>query len=205
MLKRVEEILDFWFEGLNDAKTIDKNALSVRKWFIKDEKFDNQIRERFGNDIDKARAGEYKEWKNTPQGCLALIILFDQFSRNIYRNTPKAFETDLLALDFTLRLIKERKGAGFSLIERIFLYMPLMHAEDLKVQEMSLKYFGKLCEESKSKSPQNTSYYLNSFDFAKRHHAIIQQFGRFPHRNAILNRASTQKEEDFLKKPGSRF
>jgi len=203
-MEKIKGILTFWFDNLNDDILLN-NHPTVKKWFTKNEQFDKEIKERFESDLLLASRGEYKEWKEHINGQLALVILFDQFSRNIYRNTPKMFESDSLALDLTLRSIKEKRDGRLKLIERIFLYMPLMHAEDLKIQELSLKYFGALVEESKKKNPQNTPYFEYTLDYAKRHHATIEKFGRFPHRNSILARETTPEESEFLKKPQSGF
>ena len=111
------EILDFWFEGLTDATAIDKKSPVVKKWFVKDKKFDDEICTKFESDLIQARRGEHRNWETSAQGRLALVILLDQFSRNTYRNTLKAFETDSLALDLTLRSIKEKIDQQLQLIE----------------------------------------------------------------------------------------
>ncbi len=204
-MSRADEILNFWFEGLADDKLLDKNSRAVKKWFIKDKAFDAEIRAKFESDYAKARGGSCKSWEAAARTRLALIVLFDQFSRNMYRDTPQAFATDSLALDLTLRSVKEKFDSQLQLIERIFLYMPLMHAEDRAVQTLSLQFFNALVHESRKKSPQNISYYEYSFEFARRHQAIIEKFGRFPHRNVILKRTSTPEETAFLRNPGSKF
>ncbi len=204
-MNRPHEILDFWFEGLNDDGLIDRKDPRVQKWFTKDPRFDFVIREKFEPDLIKASLGLYKIWEETIQGRLALVVLFDQFSRNMYRDNFMMFEYDSLALDLTVLSIHEKKDQALSLIERFFLYMPLMHSEDLRMQELSLEYFADLIEQSKAKSPQNIVYYEYTFDYAKRHFTIIERFGRFPHRNTILNRDSSLQELEFLKQPGSFF
>lgn len=200
-----DDILNYWFGGLDDQKMIDRNSPVVKKWFSKNEKIDREIHECFEKDFLNAKRGRYKNWEDDPRGRLALILLFDQFSRNMYRETPKMFETDFLALDLTVRAMNEALDGLFKLVERIFLYMPLMHAEDLKIQKLSLEYFGRLITESREKSPQNTSYYVYTFQFAQRHHDIVERFSRFPHRNAILKRESTPGELEFLRNPKSSF
>jgi len=202
---RQDLILEFWFNGLDDSGVIDKNSPVVKKWFAKDVKIDSEIREKFEPHLLKATRGECKGWESSARGRLALIVLFDQCSRNMYRDTPKMFAADPLALDLTLRSIKDQMDGQIQLIERLFLYMPLMHSEELKTQKISLGCFENLVHASKEKSPHNTSYYEYSLDFAKKHQAIIEKFGRFPHRNAILNRLSTPEELEFLTKPGSKF
>lgn len=204
-MDKITEILDFWFEGIDDKTPIHKGAAPFNKWYKKDEKFDQEIRQRFEGDLVKAKSGAYKSWEDSGPGRLALIILFDQFSRNMYRGTPKMFETDSLALDLTMRSIKDFRDQQLQIIDRVFLYMPLQHAENHAAQETSLKQFQSLIDESQLKTPHNTAYYEYTLDYAKQHHAIIGRFGRFPHRNSILGRPSTAEESDFLKKPGSGF
>ncbi len=204
-MSQIENILEFWFEGVNDTVFIDKNKAPFKKWFAKDARFDAQIREKFEEDSAKARRGECKGWEKTIQGRLALVILFDQFSRNMYRDSPKMFESDSLALALTLRSIGERTDKDLPLIERLFLYIPLQHAESLEHQKISIGVFSDLLNEVKERNPKNIPYYEYTLNFAKRHFKIVEQFGRFPHRNAILKRTSTPQEMEFLQGPGSRF
>ena len=200
-----EDILDFWFEGVDDATPIDKHKRPFQKWFTKDALLDREIRERFESDLNGALAGEYKEWEQAPRDALALILLCDQLTRNMYRDTPKMFAGDVLAQELALRLTSGQKERTLNFIERVFVYMPLMHAEAIKAQRLSVGYFAELVEESKKNNPGNTHYYSYSWDYANRHYAIIERFGRFPHRNAVLDRLSTPEEIEFLKKPGSGF
>ncbi|HBR15091.1 MAG TPA: DUF924 domain-containing protein [Candidatus Omnitrophica bacterium] len=137
----MDKILEFWFEGLNDQTVIDKRAFPAKKWFIKNRRVDDEIREAFEHDLIRAGQGEFKDWERSARGRLALVILFDQFPRNIYRNTPKMFAYDPLALDLAVRSIREEKDQELQLIERVFLYMPLMHAEDVKTQTWSVERF----------------------------------------------------------------
>lgn len=204
-MDNLNAILNYWFNDLDDKKIIDKNSQTVKRWFTKSPKTDEEILEKFESDFLKARQGGYKTWEESSRGRLALVVLFDQFSRNMYRNSPKMFATDALALNLTLRSIKDKKDCELQLIERIFLYMPLMHAENPDMQKLSLKQFGFLAGESKTASPQNVSYYEYTLTFAQRHQDIIEQFGRFPHRNEILKRLSAAQENEFLKASGSKF
>lgn len=204
-MDKVNEILDFWFEGISDGTLIDKEKPPVKKWFEKNPAFDNEIRNRFEGDLVQARQGKYKEWEKTAAGRLALIILCDQFSRNMYRDTKGMFESDPLALGLTVRSIKDGTAQELQLIERVFLCMPLMHAEDLKMQQLCVRCFEEIVEESQKKSPQNTGYFKYNLSYAQKHRDIIARFGRFPHRNRILKRTSTPEELGFLKKPGSSF
>lgn len=198
-------ILQFWFHSLTDAQAIDKKSPPAKLWFNGGKAFDDEIRQKFLRDYLKARAGEYKDWESSAQGRLALVIIFDQFPRNIFRATPQAFETDAQALELTQRSIQDGKDKELMCVERVFLYMPLMHSELLGVQELGVGKFESLVEDSKIKSPHNTSYFAYNLKFMRQHRDIIALFGRFPHRNAILQRPSTAEETAFLAKPGSSF
>lgn len=200
-----KDILTFWFSFLTDATPIDKKLPPAKLWFNGGRAFDEEIRQKFLRDYLMARAGEYKEWEATARGRLALILIFDQFSRSMFRGTPQAFETDAQALELAQRSVKDGKDKELTCIERVFVYMPFMHAESLDIQELGIKSFFALIEESKTKSPHNTAYFQYNLNYAKQHRDIIARFGRFPHRNAVLDRASTALEEAFLKTPGSSF
>jgi len=204
-MERAREILSYWFGSLTDDSVFDKNTPSVKRWFSKNEAFDREIRERFESDLLKAKDGQYYHWQSTAAGRLALVLLFDQFSRNMYRGTPQMFHFDHRAQEIAIRTIEEQLEKTLPLIERLFMYMPLMHAEDVRLQERSVQRFQSLVEDAKTKCPQNVSYYKNSLSYAQRHFDIVKRFGRFPHRNAVLNRESTREELEFLKEPGSSF
>ena len=191
-------ILIYWFEGIDDQTPIDKGALPFRKWFAQNKKIDEEIRQRFEPELIKANQGEYRDWDFSARGRLALIILFDQFSRNMYRNTFKMFEFDTKALELSLRTVKEKLDAQLLLIEKVFLFMPFMHSEDLKIQELSVECFEQLAEFSRRKYPSNAFYFETTLQYAKKHWGIIKQFERFPRRNAILNRLSSREEKKFL-------
>jgi len=204
-MDKITQILQFRFDNSDDATPVHTKTNPFTKSFTKDASFDREIKEKFEADIIKARWGTYKEWEYSATGRLALIILFDQFSRNIFRGSSRMFENDPLALDLTLRSVQEEVDKKLLLIQRMFLYMPLMHSEEHRVQELSLKYFGSLVEEAKQKASRNVRYYEDSFVYAKRHYDIVERFGRYPHRNKILGRNTTAQEEEFLLKPGSSF
>lgn len=204
-MDKIPAILQFWFEGVDDSTLIDKGKRPFSKWFRVDKGLDQEIRERFESDLNNALTGKYQDWEKSPQGSLALILLYDQFTRNMYRDTPGMYVGDAPARELTLRLTSGRKEHTLYFVERVFVYMPLMHAEDIQAQRLSAQYFRELAEESKDKNPGNTHYYNYSLDYANRHRAIIKRFGRFPHRNKILGRVSTSEEIEFLKKPGSNF
>jgi uncharacterized protein (DUF924 family) len=196
-VNRPEDVLHFWLGNPGDPPL--RNA---EKWWKKDAAFDDECRERFGALIDAGARGELADWKQTPHGRLALVVLFDQLSRNVHRNTPRAFAQDNLARDVSLDSISKGDENVFSLIERAFLYMPLMHAEDVGLQHQSVASFNRIA----GRGDGELKKYLDStLDYAKKHEEIIERFGRFPHRNKILGRPSTKEEEAFLQQPGSSF
>ena len=197
-MTRPNDILAFWFQNIDDQTTIPKKNPPASRWFAKDKQFDDEIRNKFSADLERAGEGEYRDWEGFARGRLALVLLFDQFSRNIYRDTPTMFAHDALALDLTMRSIHEKKDRELPLIYRIFFYMPLMHAEDGSMQELSVQCFLSVVEESKTICPYNTSYFEYNWSYAKQHRDIIARFGRFPHRNKILARPSTDEEKIFL-------
>ncbi len=182
-----EEVLAFWFE-----------EAGPEKWFNKDEGFDEEIRERFSELSHKARDGKLESWVETPRGCLALIVLIDQFSRNIHRNSPLAWSADSHALALTKLAIDKGYDRALGLNERKFVYMPLMHSEVMADQDRCMEVFGKLADEGMENSER-------TMEAAARHREIIERFGRFPHRNDILGRESTPEEIEFLKEPNSSF
>ena len=186
----IEAVLNYWFEGLDDSKLIDKKSSVVRKWFNGTPRIDEEIRTRFEDDLIKAKEGKYKNWEKPIRGRLALVLLFDQFSRNIYRHTPEMYAADPLALDLTRRTTNEGLDEKLQLIERLFLYIPLMHSEDLENQKKSILYFEGLIKLSQEKCPRNTAYFKDTLQYAQEHYKTIERFGRFPHRDAVLKRIS---------------
>jgi len=192
---KIHTILDYWFHGIDDQSPMDRNQLPFKKWFLKDERVDEEIRELFESDLIKAAEGAYKKWEDDSQGRLALILLYDQFSRNMYRDTVKMYAYDALALELTLGSISQERDRELMLIQRAFLYLPLMHFEDLSLQQMSVDCFTKLVEESKIKIPDNTHYYEYTLKYAQEHFDTITKFGRFPYRDSILGRNSKELKE----------
>ena len=199
-MERAEEVLRFWFGDASDGWTIPPNRQP--KWFGKNHEVDEEIRLRFGPAVEAACEGGFAGWKETPRGRLALVILLDQFTRHIHRGTPDAFAGDPLALALSLEALDRGADRELRPIERPFLYLPLEHAEDSHVQQLSVDAFRRLAEEAPA--GVRTSYDL-FLDYAIQHQVIVDRFGRFPHRNAILGRASTPEEEAFLLQPGSSF
>ncbi|WP_028021511.1 DUF924 family protein [Enterovibrio calviensis] len=175
------KVLTFWFE-----------ELTLKQCFAKDETIDRTIETRFSAVLEAASRAEYFNWREEPTGRLAEIIVLDQFSRNIYRDTPKAFSQDALALALAQEAVSLGIDRELPPLQRSFLYMPYMHSESALIHEEALRLFNQVGLE-------------NNYEFEVRHKAIIDRFGRYPHRNAILGRESTPEELAFLEQPGSSF
>ncbi len=194
-----ETILTFWFgDGRSESELYALQA----QWWKKDPAFDSAIRERFEALVQAAGTGSLDSWRDAPRSCVAWVVLLDQFPRNLYRNTPRAFTYDVQALSASLQAQAAGLDAKLPCALRQFLYMPMMHAEDVHVQEQSVQAFNQLAAEAPDEIKKSC---LNTADFARQHAEIIHRFGRFPHRNAILGRGSTEEELAFLKQPGSSF
>jgi len=194
-----QEILDFWFEGLTSETPLSNKIPVVKKWFNGGADFDDLIRQRFGillTDADKI----ISQSTHSPQERLAKIIVLDQFPRNIYRHTPQMYAFDPPALKLSLEGLDKSNDHQLKLVERIFFYMPLMHAEDLAYQERSVKLFESLFKLSKEHAPSSVTYFASNLHYAIEHCETVRNFGRFPSRNKILGRESTAEELDFLKK-----
>ena len=176
-----QTILHFWFKELTD-----------KQHFAKDAALDEAIRIRFGATLEAAARCELFGWRATPEGRLAEIIVLDQFSRNVYRDTARAFAQDALALVLAQELVASTQDRSLPVAQRIFAYMPYMHSESALVHTQAVALFSQPGMES-------------NLDFEMRHKAIIDRFGRYPHRNAILGRTSTAEELAFLSEPGSSF
>ncbi|MGE0684789.1 MAG: DUF924 family protein [Candidatus Binatia bacterium] len=193
-MSRIDEILSFWFgEPRNDQQYHDERR---KLWFAADPHIDQDIRDRFLEDYEQAATQELKEWAMTPRSALARILLYDQFPRNMFRGTPRAFVTDTLARETTAYLLHAQEDRQLRPVERLFVYMPLMHSEDLIDQRQSVSLFQQLAQDDPL---------VDSVSYALRHQEIIARFGRFPHRNAILSRSSTPEEIEFLQHLGSSF
>jgi uncharacterized protein (DUF924 family) len=194
------DILSFWFgDDPDDPRTA---ARQSKLWWDKDATLDAEIGRRFGALRLRAIAGELDEWVGAPPGRLALIVLVDQFSRNLFRNDPESFRHDALALRWALDGVERGDDAKLRPIERVFFYLPLQHSEVLAHQDRSVTLYEALVAQAPAESRKSFENFLS---FAKRHREIVARFGRFPHRNAILGRASTPEEQAFLKQPGSSF
>ena len=195
-LNRINAILNYWFAD----RQFDDQRIAF--WFSGTSETDGIIREKFSADLERARRGELTGWQASPRGWLALIVLLDQFSRNIYRNTPQAFAHDSLAQRLTLEGIAEGIDRQLQPIERVFFYLPLEHAEDRALQARSVAVFEQLLDEL---SVEEKPRYQGFLDYAIRHREVIDRFGRFPDLNPILGRQTTPEEIEFLRQPGSSF
>ncbi|HEX9392053.1 MAG TPA: DUF924 family protein [Usitatibacteraceae bacterium] len=188
--ERAREVLDFWFgEGADYGK-------SRRQWFRKSVEFDDQCYAAFVAVYEAAAADQLAHWQQQAQDCLALIVVLDQFPRNMFRGTARAFATDELARTATHHALAQGYDREMLPVEREFLYLPLEHSENLADQELCLRLMTEL-----SAFAETRDLHI----WAEKHLAIVKRFGRFPHRNAQLGRESTAAEIEFLKQPGSRF
>lgn len=176
-----QDILDFWFSPETQPN-----------WFAKSDQFDQSLKEKFGDILEQASRAELWSWRKNADGRLAEIIVLDQFSRNIFRDTPRAFAQDSLALALAQEAISQDLDKQLSPEQRSFLYMPFMHSESKLIHEFALKLFQRLG------NPENLKYEI-------KHKIIIDRFGRYPHRNQILGRESTEEELSFLTQPDSSF
>lgn len=197
---RIETIHHFWFGDIDDdGRVADRQA---GLWWRKSPDTDALIRSRFGALVEAAAARELAAWERTARGRLALILLLDQFPRNMFRGSPEAFAHDGQALHLSLTGQANGHERELRPIERVFLYLPMEHAEDAALQARSVAAFRTLRDGAPlAQRPA----FDNFLDFALRHQAVIERFGRFPHRNAILGRENSAAEADFLKQPGSGF
>ena len=190
---RIDEILSFWFmEQKLSAPKIDGR---MDTWFGEDPVFDEEIAKEFAEVVERASEGKLDHWAHEPTGRLALILLLDQFRRNIYRNTPEAFEKDKMALKLCVEGAMEKKDKGLAPIHRAFFYMPLQHAESRKVQAKSREIYQRLAEAA---SPTYKETFETIAQFADLHADIVERFGRFPHRNKLLGRENSPEEDEYL-------
>jgi uncharacterized protein (DUF924 family) len=187
-----KDVLAFWF-GWPDASDYGQYR---KAWFVKDATFDAAIRERFFGTWQLASQGVLSDWSVSTRSTLALIVVMDQFPRNLFRGDARSFSTDSLALQAACKLVDAGLDAVLLPVERSFVYLPFEHSEDPVMQDRSVQLFAAL--ESHPAGPQ-------MLDYARRHRDVIARFGRFPHRNAALGRVSTPEELDWLAQPGSGF
>jgi uncharacterized protein (DUF924 family) len=202
-MDEARSVREFWFGKL----PLSPEALGERMgfWFGEDEltaQRDREIRTRFGELFERAACGQLESWADGPRRRLSLIILLDQFPRNLFRGGARAFAFDEKALALSLSGMQSGADAALAAVERIFFYIPLQHAERLEVQEESVAAYRRLLAEAPE---QLRGSFAGVLDYAENHRSIIERFGRFPHRNGVLGRASTPAEEAWLRESGERF
>ncbi len=189
---QAKEILEFWFGTPDDFDYGQQRKV----WFTKNPEFDKEVRSHFMSHYQQAATNQLDDWKASPQSCLALIILLDQFPRNLFRGQPQAFATDSQALSYAQHAITQNFDQELLPFQRWFVYMPFEHSENIEHQRQSFELFKKLSDQAN---------FADGLDYAYRHLKVIERFGRFPHRNEILGRETTPEEAEFLKQPGSSF
>jgi uncharacterized protein (DUF924 family) len=190
-LPDADDVLRFWFAGKN-----------VARWFVRDDAFDALIRRRFGTLAEAAGSGRLQHWTRTPEGWLALLVVLDQFPRNLYRGDAHAFASDDRALSTALHGLERGDDLLLPVMRRAFAYLPLEHAEHLTLQDRAVALFSALCAAAEPAQRAQAEEFL---DYAQRHREVIARFGRFPHRNAMLGRTSTAAELAYLAQPGAGF
>lgn len=197
MTDKIHELLHFWFGDVGSADLPNSDRTSL--WFSDNNELKQQFVKNFMNEYEALIAGQLQDWEKTPRGCLALIILMDQFSRYIHKQSPKAFEFDEKARQLCEKGLAHNMDQALTLIERVFFYMPLVHAEDSESQEKSIRLYQQLVTLSMSETTQVYQLFLA---YAYAHFRVIKEFGRFPQRNKLLGRVSTEAELSFLKNAG---
>jgi len=194
---RVDEVIAFWF-GLELAPS----PAIFRRWFTRDPAFDAEVRRKFDHLVEAAGT---LDWQGEARSELALIVVVDQFPRNIYRDDPRAFARDPLALSVARELLLSDRARLLGVHQRMVALLPFQHAEDRDAQLEGLAAFAALVEDARKQSASGLEMLESALDYAKKHAAIIERFGHFPHRNTVLGRSSTPDELAFLAQPGSRF
>ena len=197
---RIATVLEFW---LGAPMPTDASALTRQPlWFTKSDALDQESRSRFGDWVRDARAGRLDGWAETAHGRLALVVLLDQFSRNAWRGQPESFAGDAQALALALAAQDNGHWEAVAPLARFFLALPLEHAEDPALQARSVALFQQLVAQA---TPETQPVLAGALDYAEQHQDVVARFGRFPHRNAVLGRASTEQEKTYLAQPGAGF
>ncbi|WP_339490926.1 DUF924 family protein [Pseudomonas sp. EL_65y_Pfl2_R95] len=195
-----QPLLEWWF----GPSTVAVEAATARSklWFGKRDSQDAEARERFGDWVEQALAGQLLEWQEQPEGWLALILLLDQLPRMIFRDDPRGFSGDALAQQYVQAGLNRGNDQQLAPIQQVFIYLVLEHAEDLRLQDQAVAAFTDLLDQAPAPEQALFADYL---DYAERHQRVIARFNRFPHRNKVLSRPSSEQELLFLQEPGSRF
>jgi uncharacterized protein (DUF924 family) len=200
MIATPDAVLDFWFGAPGSAAEVAARQRTL--WFAKSAANDQIVAERFAETLVAAGRGELDDWAATPRGRLALIVVLDQFPHHIHRDHGQSFAYDALSLALAMEMIERGEDAHVTPIERVFVYLPLEHAESMAMQDRSVALYETLAHEAAAAERQLFDGFL---DYARKHRDVVARFGRFPHRNELLGRPSTTEEIEFLKQPGSRF
>jgi uncharacterized protein (DUF924 family) len=198
-METAHSLLHYWFGGAADDEAGQRQA---KLWWGKDARLDAELTERFGSLVAAARLGKLEQWNDSAQGRLALILLTDQLPRNVFRGTPDAFASDPQARQLCLAGLERGDDSVLKPIERVFFYLPLEHSESMLDQEHAVSLYTAL---SQAVPQSMMEQYRGFLTYALKHRRVIERFGRFPHRNAILGRQSSPEEVAFLAEPGSSF
>jgi len=199
-METIDTVLDFWLGPLTDPEAA--TAEQTSKWFKKDPQFDRLIRERFTDDMERGLSGELDSWASSARGALALVVLLDQFPRNSFRGTPRSFAYDAKAREIARLALARNLEQEVLPVASVFFLLPLEHSENAADQAEAVERLGRSAALARGEAKKLLENYLL---YAVKHKDIIDRFGRFPHRNAILGRASTAEELEFLEGPGSSF
>ena len=195
-----ESVYDFWLPNIEETPEYSQAQSAV--WFGKNDEFDNRIKSDFVPGLDKLAESDWKSWIESPKGAVSCVIALDQFPRNAFRGTSRMYAYDPKALEIAKDIVAKGMDSEMNLFEKVFLYLPYEHSEDLDDQKTCMELFTNLRDGASEEMKGNAENYL---EFARKHLVIVERFGRFPHRNEILGRESTPEEVEFLKQPGSGF
>ncbi|MCH9687621.1 MAG: DUF924 domain-containing protein [Deltaproteobacteria bacterium] len=195
-----EQVIEFWFGSIADDGAC--QPAFIKRWWAKDAVFDREVSTRFAQSIADAEAGRLNAFKQSPEGCLALILLCDQMTRNSRRNQPEMYSADPFAQQTVRHALEQQFDRELRTMQRYFLLMPLMHAESRELQKEGVARFDQLVRDAE---PGALEAARGAADYMRKHEVIVARFGRFPHRNEILGRQSTPEEIAFLQEPGSSF
>ena len=195
----IAAVIDYWFADIGDGFDVSQQ---YKRWFSGGADVDREIAERFGDLVRDGLRELLSHWAETARGTLALILVLDQFTRNVYRGSARAFAGDDLARQVLYRALAQGHDRPLNLVQRSFFYMPLQHSESLADQQRSVELFQQLLDEAPE---QGKALLSSNLDYALQHRDIIVRFGRFPHRNAVLSRAPTSDEQAYLSDGGARF
>lgn len=203
----LQSIVSFWFGPTNQDAAFDMQSIEMQRWYSKSPKIDQDIKTRYESLFNVLHKTETEEtFAVRPiEDKLAVIIALDQFPRNMYRETANMYKADNKALELCKILVRNAHFESLDLFKQMFGTLPMMHAEDQALQHETVQHFERFVEHSNSITSPNVEFFENAFGFAKQHQKIIDRFGRYPHRNEVLGRASTPEEIEFLKQPDSSF